>query len=170
MSFILDALKKSEIERQRQSVPGLMDARLSERRNRLPVWALVLAVLLGINLLVLTFVVMRNSTPAAHAPRPAQAPSAPDTAASPPAAEHFSPMDATPVYAPEIPVAAGGGAAASQAPTTSAPSATQSPTTAPSPIARSGSAGGAAKTPVRVARRPDPVLTDEDAETNSQEV
>ena len=29
MSFILDALKKSEIERQRQSMPGLMDTRLS---------------------------------------------------------------------------------------------------------------------------------------------
>ena len=28
MSFILDALKKSEIERQRQSVPGLMDTRV----------------------------------------------------------------------------------------------------------------------------------------------
>ena len=26
MSFILDALKKSEIERQRQTIPGLMDS------------------------------------------------------------------------------------------------------------------------------------------------
>ena len=37
MSFILDALKKSEIERQRQSMPGLMDAPTSLRRGRLPV-------------------------------------------------------------------------------------------------------------------------------------
>ena len=58
MSFILDALKKSEIERQRQSVPGLMDTRSSPRRNRLPVWAVALCVLLGINLLVLTFVAL----------------------------------------------------------------------------------------------------------------
>ena len=39
MSFILDALKKSEIERQRQSVPGLIDTTVVQRRNRLPVWA-----------------------------------------------------------------------------------------------------------------------------------
>ena len=39
MSFILDALKKSEIERQRQTVPGLMDTRIAGRRNRLPTWA-----------------------------------------------------------------------------------------------------------------------------------
>ena len=55
MSFILDALKKSEIERQRQSVPGLMDTRMRERRHRLPLWATILAVLLGINLLVTGF-------------------------------------------------------------------------------------------------------------------
>ena len=61
MSFILDALKKSEIERQRQSVPGLMDTRSSPRRNRLPVWAVALGVLLGMNLLILTFVLTRKS-------------------------------------------------------------------------------------------------------------
>ena len=42
MSFILDALKKSEIERQRQSMPGLMDAPASLRRGRLPLWAILL--------------------------------------------------------------------------------------------------------------------------------
>ena len=73
MSFILDALKKSEIERQRQSVPGLMDTRLSPRRRRLPVWAIALGVLLGINLLVLTFVLTRKSAPGAQASQPAVA-------------------------------------------------------------------------------------------------
>ena len=73
MSFILDALKKSEIERQRQTVPGLMDTRLSPKRSRLPLWAVALGVLLGINLLGLTFVLLRKSTPAAQAPRPADA-------------------------------------------------------------------------------------------------
>ena len=56
MSFILDALKKSEIERQRQSVPGLMETRSGARRGRLPLWAAALGALLGVNLLVLTLV------------------------------------------------------------------------------------------------------------------
>jgi general secretion pathway protein B len=169
MSFILDALKKSETERQRQTVPGLMDTRSRERRNRLPVWALVLAALLGINLLVLTFVLLRNSAPAAHAPVAAQAPSALDAASSPPsasppaasapAAEHFSPLDATPVYAQEIPVAAAGGTAAPE-----------SPMAPHSPSARPSSAAGSGKAPVRFTRRPDPLLTDEDLEANSQEI
>jgi general secretion pathway protein B len=169
MSFILDALKKSETERQRQTVPGLMDIRSRERRNRLPVWALVLAALLGINLLVLAFVLMKGSAPAAHAP--AQAPSAPDAAASsPPAAGHFSPLDATPVYAPEIPVTAADGAAAAESPATSAPMTTQPPMVPHSPIARPGTAAGSGKAPVPFTRRPDPLLTDEDLEANSQEI
>jgi general secretion pathway protein B len=104
MSFILDALKKSEIERQRQSVPGLMDTRMRERRHRLPLWATILAVLLGINLLVLAFVLWHRNTAAPHA-APAAATSPPAAADSaPPAAQHFSPLDPSPVFAPEIPV------------------------------------------------------------------
>jgi general secretion pathway protein B len=106
MSFILDALKKSEIERQRQSVPGLMDTRVAQRRNRLPGWAIALGVLLGINLLVLTFTLTRKSAPAAPAARPADTAMAPIADAPPPVPQHFSPLDPAPVYAPEIPVAA----------------------------------------------------------------
>jgi len=99
MSFILDALKKSELERQRQTVPGLMDTRSTVRRNRLPLWAAALGALLIVNLTALTWVLMhrRSSVPAppAVAAKPADAP--------PPAA-HFSPLDAAPEYAPEIPV------------------------------------------------------------------
>ncbi len=109
MSFILDALKKSELERQRQTVPGLMDTRLSARRRTLPRWAIALGVLLAINLLVLTYVLMRKNTVAPQASQSVQStsrikPDAPLPAA--PAPEHFSPLDAAPVYAPEIPVAA----------------------------------------------------------------
>jgi general secretion pathway protein B len=111
MSFILDALKKSEIERQRQSVPGLMDARSGARRSRLPLWAAALGLLLGINLVVLALVLWHKSAPSAPAPRPqdSAAPPAP-AAAAPPVTEHFSPLDASPVYAPEIPVPAADGA------------------------------------------------------------
>jgi general secretion pathway protein B len=106
MSFILDALKKSEIERQRQSVPGLMDTRVARRRNRLPGWAIALGVLLAINLLVLTFTLTRKSAPPAPVARPADPAMAPNADAPPPVPQHFSPLDPAPVYAPEIPVAA----------------------------------------------------------------
>ena len=60
MSFILDALKKSELERQRQSVPGLVDSGVARPRPRLPAWAIALGLLLAVNLLVLLFVLMRS--------------------------------------------------------------------------------------------------------------
>jgi general secretion pathway protein B len=128
MSFILDALKKSEVERQRQAIPGLMDSRPLPRRTKFPVWAAALIALLAINLVILAVVLTRGallksdggSSPAV-APATVQAPAAP-VATAPPAAgtaatpsqavpagaasDHFSPMDAAaPVYAPEIPPA-----------------------------------------------------------------
>ena len=154
MSFILDALKKSEIERQRQSVPGLMDTRSSPRRNRLPVWAVALGVLLGMNLLILTFFLTRKSAPAAHTSQVSQVSQAGDAApvnAAPAQTQHFSPLDAAPVYAPEIPVAAG-----------ESPAPVRSP--APRKLATDGP-GTAASHP---ARRPDPLLTDEDARANQE--
>jgi general secretion pathway protein B len=63
MSFILDALKKSEVERQRQSVPGLMDIGPAPRRARFPLWAIALAVLLAVNLVVLIVVLARGGLP-----------------------------------------------------------------------------------------------------------
>jgi general secretion pathway protein B len=133
MSFILDALKKSELERQRQTMPGLMDSGTVTRRPTLPRWAIALGLLLAVNLVVLVVVLLRNATPAvpamavsgarAAATPPAlvagaaaPAPSSPVPAAAGP--DHFSPldtaasgptaaanaMDAPPVYAPEIPV------------------------------------------------------------------
>jgi general secretion pathway protein B len=63
MSFILDALKKSEIERQRQSVPGLMDTGPAPRRTRFPVWAIALTALLAVNLAVLIIVLARGGLP-----------------------------------------------------------------------------------------------------------
>jgi general secretion pathway protein B len=103
MSFILDALKKSESERQRQQGPGLMDSGISARRRRLPAWAIIICVLLGINVVILAVMLLRQRTPAAPAPAPAPAP-ANVVAASTPSRTHFSPLDSGPVYAPEIPV------------------------------------------------------------------
>ncbi len=148
MSFILDALKKSEIERQRQSVPGLMDTRLSPKRSRLPLWAAALGVLLGVNLLGLTYVLLRKSTPAAQAPRPADVARPPAAGAAPPETQHFSPLDGAPQYAPEIPVAPPAG-------------------TAP---AESQRARVAADTAAHAAPHPAPLVTDTDAGADPGEV
>jgi general secretion pathway protein B len=147
MSFILDALKKSEIERQRQTLPGLVETPLSQRR-RLPSWALALGVLFLVNLAVLTGVLLRNSSPSTP-----PAPAAPKRTAQatpdkvlPAVTEHFSPLAATPVYAPEIPV--------HEIPVPNAPS----HTAAPHELGRA------------VAHRTDPVLTSNDADTDNEEV
>jgi general secretion pathway protein B len=153
MSFILDALKKSEIERQRQSAPGLIDARPSPRRSRMPLWVAILCILLGVNLLALTYVVVRKSAAPAPAVRPADAPQA---AAAAPEARPFSPLDGAPEYAPEIPVA----------PTAVAPmAATPTPDAAPPEPrpARSASPGNAGTDALP---HSGPELTD--AETNAE--
>ena len=53
MSFILDALKKSESERRDRSGPQLTYATGGAEREALPRWVVVLAILLLVNLLVL---------------------------------------------------------------------------------------------------------------------
>jgi general secretion pathway protein B len=161
MSFILDALKKSETERQRQSVPGLMDTRLTSRRNRLPVWAVALGILLVANVIVLAVMLMRGNP----APRAAAATAVPASTPHPPAADHFSPMDpnpANPVYAPEIPVAPPA--------TAGQPSDNVAPPPAPRPAVVPRLIDELKTPPVHNARRSDPVLTDEDAKADSDEV
>jgi len=62
MSFILDALKKSENERQRTIGPSLADAPLRREQSDRPWWAVAVAALLVINLGVLIVVLTRNHT------------------------------------------------------------------------------------------------------------
>ncbi|MFQ5547965.1 MAG: general secretion pathway protein GspB [Woeseia sp.] len=59
MSFILDALKKSETERQRKNAPGFADVREGSDPPRAPRWLWVLGILLAINLVVLLGVMLR---------------------------------------------------------------------------------------------------------------
>jgi general secretion pathway protein B len=168
MSFILDALKKSEIERQRQSVPGLIDVPAAPRRRGIPVWGWVLAGLLGINVAVLLVLLLRSPEPLASHPRVAAAePQASErraldlparTAPTPAPLEgtaHFSPLDNAPVYAPEIPVPESSErdsqGHASLSPDTAAPAAAATPR---------------ADVPPRAARRADPVLNDEPSDDN----
>jgi general secretion pathway protein B len=157
MSFILDALKKSEIERQRQSTPGLMDTPPALRRGRLPLWAVLLGALLAINVVVLSVVLMRNGAPATApaATAPAAAASAGHDAAAverkPAADEHFSPLSHEPVYAPEIPLPPSD---------ESAPSKGAAAVLAESSLAQ--------RTAPHAVHRPDPVLVDEEPQDNNE--
>ena len=88
MSFILDALKKSESDRQRQNGPALYEVKVAAPRTQLPLWAIGLAVLLGVNLVIVAWALLkRPSHPAgsdsAGVPMVAsQPPQAPMTAAA----------------------------------------------------------------------------------------
>jgi general secretion pathway protein B len=166
MSFILDALKKSEIERQRQSVPGLMDARGAARRGRLPVWAVALGVLLAINLLVLTVVLMRKGAPVAPAPPPVETPQIAPVAV-PAIAPHFSPLDAAPVYAPEIPVA---GIPVAGTPVAGTPAAGADSPAESSPSRQTAPPAGVVKSGAKPLRRSDPLLSDAEANAEAEEV
>jgi general secretion pathway protein B len=73
MSFILDALKKSENERQRQVGPSLADVQVSERRNDKPWWVVAVGALLVLNLGVLLVVLMRDGDAKSSAPQAAPA-------------------------------------------------------------------------------------------------
>lgn len=78
MSFILDALRKSETERQRQSGPGLVDAGYRPPVARRGLWLPLLVVVLGANLGLMAYFWLRDApdpdVPAAATPAPAAAP------------------------------------------------------------------------------------------------
>lgn len=79
MSFILDALKRSENERQRQTGPGLATAPEGGGERRRSPWVAVVAILLLVNLAVLGFLLSRPpATPeSASATATAAAPARP---------------------------------------------------------------------------------------------
>lgn len=114
MSFILDALKKSEHERQRQTMPGLVESGVARPRARLPTWVIVVCALLAINLIVLLFVLARGwlaAAPQSAETPPPKARASTDaqlaaTTGGGAADKPFSPLDVPPEYAPEIPVPA----------------------------------------------------------------
>ena len=114
MSFILDALKKSEAERQRQHAPGIASIAESGRQQRGSRWGLVIGGLLALNLAVLGGLMLRPAEPTATdepAPRAA-------VPVSPPAAD---PQPAS-VPAPAVTrlPEPGGGAVAASAETAAA--------------------------------------------------
>jgi general secretion pathway protein B len=71
MSFILDALKKSESDRQRQSGPALFEVKVAPPRTRLPLWAIAIALLLVVNLTIVAWMMLRHPSARADAANPA---------------------------------------------------------------------------------------------------
>src|SRR5437762_13303817 len=116
MSFILDALKKSESDRQRHSGPALFEVKVAPPRSALPLWAVAVAALLVVNLAILMWMLWphpaaRSADSSTAATRlAAQGPQAP--AASTPAPLSLTAPAASPA-APALPptpaVASGAG-------------------------------------------------------------
>ena len=113
MSFILDALKKSESDRQRQSGPALYEVKVAPPRGGLPPWAVAVVILLAINLMIGLWMLLRHpparpagETAAAAAPVAAPLPAPPAT--SPITAPAVAPAAPAPIVAAQAaPVGAG---------------------------------------------------------------
>jgi general secretion pathway protein B len=117
LSFILDALRKSEHERQRQAGPGIADVPVARAPSRLPVALLAIAALLAVNLAVLVYFLLREEAPATPDEAPVTA-AAPATAAP----------TATPAEVPSSP------APGTDAATAPSPAPVQAAVTPPAPV------------------------------------
>jgi len=111
MSFILDALKKSETDRQRQGGPALFEVKVAAPRSALPPWAIAIGVLFAANLAVVGWLLLRHGAATPGAPAPAAgATAAPRAQPSPaPAVMVAAPAAASvtaPVPAPASPASA----------------------------------------------------------------
>jgi general secretion pathway protein B len=80
MSFILDALKKSEAERQKKSTPGFADIPAARPSSGAPRWLWAVGGLLAINLTVLVVILLRSGPGPAEAQPVTRALETPDTA------------------------------------------------------------------------------------------
>jgi general secretion pathway protein B len=149
MSFILDALKKSESDRQRQNGPALFEVRVAPPRTRLPLWAIAVALLLVVNLGIVMWLLLRHQT---HVDAPA-AGTGPPTAAAQASGQPAVAGAATsvPVVATSAP--AGGGAAtpALAAASGSAAGGAAASTTPAAPAATPAAATPAAAAPAAAA-------------------
>lgn len=100
MSFILDALRKSENERQRGTGPSFADVKSAGRGRRVPILWLVIGALLIINVAALIVLLIRRGDSVQASSPAIEAPTASVTASKPAAA-----MIAEPTQLPPAPVA-----------------------------------------------------------------
>jgi general secretion pathway protein B len=105
MSLILDALRKSEHQRQRQVGPGLAVVPESPVSQRPATWLLVLGGLLALNILVLLALLLtgRDPEPEAVAAPAAEPVAQPAVSAPPPAVAPAEPRRTAPVALPARP-------------------------------------------------------------------
>jgi len=121
LSFILDALRKSEHERQRQAGPSIAELPIARPAARTPPWVwIALGALLTVNVLVVAWLVLREPQPAAGA-----APGTEATASAPVAAADGPAGTGTPQPGSAAAPATGPGPAAAVTP---------APTVAPAPV------------------------------------
>ena len=114
MSFILDALRKSELERQRQSGPIIAEFPVAREDRRLPTALIAIGFLLALNLAVVLFFLLRES-PEREAPavaateaavgasQPAEPAAAPAAVPSPAAGSSLQAEVGTPDFPEEPP-------------------------------------------------------------------
>src|SRR5262249_29643701 len=152
MRFILDALKKSESDRQRQHGPALFEVRVAPPRTRLPLWAIAIAGLLVVNLGVVLWMLLRHQGHASSAPGPQPAIAA---ASTPPVTGSTVPVVATSA-------SAGPGAVPQAAPAAppAAPETGTTPATAPA---------AAPAAPATAATATPPAASGEDDSANAED-
>ncbi|HEY4872907.1 MAG TPA: general secretion pathway protein GspB [Steroidobacteraceae bacterium] len=109
MSFILDALKKSESDRQRQSGPALFEVKVTPPRPRFPYWALALAVLLVINIAVGAWVFLHRPPPAETANQASVSPASTGPQSAPPQTAVAASQPAPTVITAPVPATASAG-------------------------------------------------------------
>jgi general secretion pathway protein B len=103
MSFILDALRKSEHQRQRTTGPGLAEVPVARARTKSNVWATAAVALLVVNLVAVGVLLLRRAgqeAPAPAAATAAPADEAPATVAAPLTTPANPTLDAPPRVAP----------------------------------------------------------------------
>jgi general secretion pathway protein B len=113
LSFILDALRKSEHERQRQAGPSIADLPIARQAARTPPWVWVaLGALLTVNVIVVAWLLLReprqepvvSTAPTVEMPAPAATATAPGDPAAAPVEPQPVPDDpqAAPAPAPAV--------------------------------------------------------------------
>lgn len=167
MSFILDALRKSERERQTGQAPGLPQLMTETPKPPSRGWYAAIAVLLTVNLAVIAWWLLTRQERVSHAPEPASTPAPQGAAASasavdqpapttivnpatpPPASAR--PVNPSPIIAPAVPAptAIPMPGAEPAVPSPAATSVVSTPMPPPAPASRS-----AARQPAAEPRRP----------------
>lgn len=106
MSYILDALKKSETDRQRQDAPGIADVPSPSRDRKTPGWIWLLVGLLLINAVVLGGMLFRGDAPKPVAATPSTIAPAASTDLPPPETIDTATVTEEPAIARREPVQA----------------------------------------------------------------